>query len=67
MVSLMLSTVKSASKPFNFSLDREANICSKCWLFMTVAIKIVDKALEGKRIVFTCAALGSFISGRTGF
>ena len=25
-----------------------ANICSKCWALMTVAIKVVDRVLRGK-------------------
>ena len=28
---------------------REANICEKCWKFMTIAMKIVDRALRGEK------------------
>lgn len=27
---------------------QEANICTKCWRFITIAIKVIDRALRGK-------------------
>ena len=29
---------------------REANICNKCWRFMTIAMKIIDRALRGEKL-----------------
>ena len=29
----------------------DANICHKCWTFMKIAIKIIDRALRGKKII----------------
>lgn len=29
---------------------RKANICLKCWDFMTISIKIIDKALRGTHV-----------------
>ena len=31
-----------------FLLFREANICEGCWIFMGIAILVLQKALEGK-------------------
>ena len=28
---------------------REANICKKCWKFVTIAIRIIDRALRGEK------------------
>lgn len=36
---------------------REANICNKCWRFMTIAMKIIDRALRGEKLVFQCTFL----------
>ena len=34
---------------------REANICSKCWKFIVIAIRVIDRALRGKCcIVYWC-------------
>ena len=30
---------------------KEAQICTKCWKFITIAIKIIDRALRGGWIV----------------
>jgi len=27
------------------------NICNKCWTFMTISIKVIDRALRGKIII----------------
>lgn len=29
---------------------REANICNRCWRFMTIAMKIIDRALRGEKL-----------------
>lgn len=42
--------IKSLFHIIYFSLLRGASICNKCWPLMTIAMKVIDKALEGKYV-----------------
>ena len=39
--------------PVSYSKHSGANICNKCWKFMTISIKIIDRVIRGNVIVIT--------------
>lgn len=44
----------------------EADICAKCWTLMTIAIRILDRALRGSALVFNARCILCW-SERDGF
>ena len=43
---------------------QEANICNSCWKFITIAIRIIDRALRGMRVcmcVYGCLWLPNLV------